>query len=128
MVTFKDRHGPVEVSDIDLDKEEFVYHGERLTEERAEEIAAEALAAVKQSNLVPGGKSLSGGGKTSPVVQFRVPEDLRGLLIERADAEGVTPSRLARRALEKYLNETAGAVAVEEKPKPVKRAAARRRT
>ncbi|WP_143860710.1 ribbon-helix-helix domain-containing protein, partial [Nocardia cerradoensis] len=34
---------------------------------------------------------------------FRVPEELRERLDARAAAEGVTPSKLARIALEQYL-------------------------
>ncbi|RDI47223.1 CopG family ribbon-helix-helix protein [Nocardia mexicana] len=100
MTSFKDRHGTPEPDDTG---EPFVYHGEELTEERAEEIAKASLWEIRRQNLVPGRKSLSGGGKHSPVVQFRVPEELRERLDARAAAEGVTPSKLARIALEQYL-------------------------
>lgn len=102
--TSKYRVGPdTEISDIDLEKDEVVYRGERLTEERARELAAEALAEVRRRNLIPGGKSLSGGGKHSPRVQFRIPQRLADKLTERAKAEGVSVSVLARQALEEYL-------------------------
>lgn len=102
--TSKYRVGPdTEISDVDLEKEDVVYRGERLTEERARELAAEALDEVRRRNLIPGGKSLSGGGKHSPRVQFRIPERLADKLTERAKAEGVSVSVLARRALEEYL-------------------------
>lgn len=105
MVTFRELHPDAEITFVDdLDTEEVYYHGERLTKERAAEIAEEVLAKARRENLIPGGKSLSGGGKHSPTVQFRVPERLREALDERAASEGVTPSRLARKALEEYLN------------------------
>jgi len=106
MTTFRDRHGEAEVDEIDLETEEFVYHGRRLTEARAAQRAEETLAEVRQRNLIPGGKSLSGGDTHSPVVQFRVSRQLRIQLEERAAAEGVSPSKVARRALERYLQDT----------------------
>lgn len=111
MAKFPKSFGPdVEVEDVDLNETEVYSGGERLTEERAEAIADVFEAKARsRANLIPGGKSLSGEGKKSPVVQFRVPEGLRALLDERAEEEGVTPSRLARKALEKYLNDSATA-------------------
>ena len=91
------------IEDVDLDETEVSFDGARLTEKRAETLAAETLAEVRQRNLVPGGKSLSGGGRHSPTVQFRVPEAVREQLEERAKVEGVSPSKLARKALEQYL-------------------------
>ena len=44
--------------DLDLDVEDFQYQGERLTNERAEQIAEETLAELRRRNLIPGGKSL----------------------------------------------------------------------
>lgn len=96
--------GPdADIDDADLDATEVIVDGERVTEQRAEQIVADTLAEVRKRNLVPGGKSLSGGGAQSPTVQFRVPEATRKRLIERAEAEGVTPSKLARKALNRYL-------------------------
>ena len=92
------------VSDVDLDVE--VVHlsdGTRLTEAKAEQLAAEVLAEVRRRNLVPGGKSLNGDGSHSPRVQFRVPEEIREQAQSRAAAEGISLSALARRALERYL-------------------------
>lgn len=91
------------VSNIDLDREEFTYRGERLTEERAEAVAAEALRSGRTRNLIPGRKSLSGDGAHSPTVQYRVPAALR-LQVERAaQRQGLTVSKLGRLALEEYL-------------------------
>lgn len=72
-----------------------------LTDEDAEALALEA---IRRRNLVPGGKSLSGGGKHSPVLQVRLPEELRARLHERAVSEGVGDSKIARAAIEAYLN------------------------
>ncbi|MEZ0364963.1 hypothetical protein ACAG26_14850 [Mycobacterium sp. pUA109] len=41
------RDGNVTIDDIDLDKEEFYVDGERLTEERADQITADVLARVR---------------------------------------------------------------------------------
>lgn len=89
--------------DIDLDVEDFEYQGERLTNERAEQIAQETLAEARRRNLIPGGKSLSGGAVHSPRVQFRVPEELRKQAEQVAEDEGVSISALARHALEDYM-------------------------
>jgi predicted HicB family RNase H-like nuclease len=93
--------------DLDLDVEDFQYHGERLTNQRADEIAQETLAEARRRNLIPGGKSLSGGGVHSPRVQFRVPEELRTQAEQVAEDEGVSLSALARHALEHYVRSRA---------------------
>jgi predicted HicB family RNase H-like nuclease len=94
--------------DLDLDKEEFILKdGRRLTDELADQIAEETLAEVRRRNLIPGGKSLSGGAVHSPRVQFRVPEELRSQAERVADDEGVSLSALARHALEDYVRSRA---------------------
>ncbi len=93
--------------DIDLDAEDFQYQRERLTNERAEQIAQQTLAEARRRNLIPGGKSLSGGGVHSPRVQFRVPEELRTQAEQVAEDEGVSLSALARHALEDYVRSRA---------------------
>lgn len=92
------------IADVDL-KTEVVRlpDGRRLTDELAEELATETLAEARQRNLVPGGKSLSGGAIHSPRVQFRVPEPLLDAAERRAAEQGVSLSVLARKALEHYL-------------------------
>jgi hypothetical protein len=92
-----------QISDIDLDAEEFYVNGTRLTDERADVLAADAVRAARARNLIPGRKSLSGDGSHSPRVQFRVPESVRDHAQRRADQEGVSLSTLARRALGQYL-------------------------
>ncbi len=92
------------IEDVDLDDEEiYLRDGTRLTEQRAGQIAADTLAEVRRRNLVPGRKSLTGGGVHSPRVQFRVPENIRAQAEQRAAAEGKSLSALARDALEHYL-------------------------
>jgi hypothetical protein len=102
---FKDMHGEAKLS---TSKEPFIYDGEELTEERAEQMAEESLAEIRRRNLVPGGKSMSGGRKHSPVVQFRVPETMEDALDAQAEREGTTRSKLARKALDEYLERHAG--------------------
>ena len=85
-----DENTTVEVAD--LENEEYYVEGERLTEERAEQLAAEMLARVRAKNLRPGGKSLSGDQKHSPVVQVRVSEHTRDKL--RANGEEPRHERL----------------------------------
>lgn len=101
-----------EIRDVDLDVDDVRLHdGRRLTEDLAEQLAAKAPAPQvraaldkKLANLIPGGKSLTGGSTHSPVVQFRVPDQLRERLRERAEAEGKSQSALAREALERFLS------------------------
>jgi hypothetical protein len=94
--------------DLDLDEEDFILKdGRRLTNELADQIAEETLTQVRRRNLIPGGKSLSGGGVHSPRVQFRVPEDLRTQAERVAKDEGVSLSALARHALEDYVRSRA---------------------
>jgi hypothetical protein len=97
------------VEDADLEKEEFYVEGERLTEERAERLAAEVLAKARAMNLRPGGKSLSGEGKHSPVVQVRVSEHTRDKLRAIARARGMSVSKLSRKVLDEFVErETPG--------------------
>ena len=94
--------------DLDLNEEEFILEdGRRLTNELAEQIAEETLAEARRRNLIPGGKSLSGGSVHSPRVQFRVPEELRTQAERVAEDEGVSLSALARHALEDYVRSRA---------------------
>lgn len=93
-----------EMSAIDLDREEFTLRdGRRLTEELAEQLAHQAQDEIRQRNLVPGRKSLSGSGQHSPTIRVRVPEQLREQAERRAADEGVSLSALTREALERYL-------------------------
>lgn len=92
------------INEIDLEQEEFILRdGRRLTDELAAELAREARAEIARRNLVPGRKSLTGGGVHSPAIRVRVPEQLKHDIEQRAEAEGVSISVLARRALQQYL-------------------------
>lgn len=64
----------------------------------------DAMLAKRQRNLIPGGKSLSEGGHHSPLLQVRIPEAMRDELQARADAAGVSVSKLTRTALHEFLN------------------------
>lgn len=92
--------------DVDLDTTQVVRwpDGRQLTNELAEGLAEAALVEARRRNLVPGRKSLSGGGIHSPRVQFRLPDSLRSAAEKRAAEAGVSLSVLAREALEHYLN------------------------
>jgi hypothetical protein len=96
-----DENTTVEVAD--LENEEYYVEGDRLTEERAEQLAAEMLARVRAKNLRPGGKSLSGNQKHSPVVQVRVSERTRDKLRAIAKAHGMSVSKLSRKVLDEFV-------------------------
>jgi hypothetical protein len=78
-----------------------VFHGERLTEKRAQEIAERAFE--PSANLIPGGKSLSGGTKHSPVVQTRVSETTRDKLTAIAKQRKISVSKLSRQILDDFV-------------------------
>ena len=89
--------------DIDLDEEVVLdARGERITEARAAEMAEHALQTVR------GRPSLTGGGRHSPQVSFRVPERLARRAEEVAAREGKSVSQLGREALEEYLEAHSG--------------------
>lgn len=54
-------------------------------------------------NLRPGGKSLSGNGSHSPVVQVRVSERTRDKLRAIAEAHGMSVSKLSRKVLDEFV-------------------------
>lgn len=97
-----------EVSDIDLGAEEFQFQGARLTEDRAAELAETHFERAR--NLIPGGKSLSGDGTHSPVVQARVSVETRSRLDAIAERRGVRPSRLLREAIVQFIEREESAV------------------
>ena len=84
---------------VDLDKEDVrLADGTRLTEQRAEELAAEILERAGR-----GRPSLSDPGTRSPQLRLSVPEELRARLTRRAEDEHRSVSHLVRDALEHYL-------------------------
>jgi hypothetical protein len=97
------REGNAMVDDIDLDDEEVYVDGERLTNERADQLAADMLAKVRVRNLVPGGKSLSGGAKHSPAVQVVVSEITAAKLKEIAQARNTSVSKMLRAVLDEFV-------------------------
>jgi predicted HicB family RNase H-like nuclease len=97
--------------DLDLDAEIINVNDKRLTEVGAQMWAAELEARDRsndrsRANLIPGRKSLSGGGRHSPVVNVRVSEATRGRLDEIAAQRGVSVSRIAREAIDAYIGNT----------------------
>lgn len=91
--------GPdTKVRSIDLDKERFLYKGERLTEAKARRLARDILSRSRR-----GRPSLTGEPAHSPEVKARVPRELRDRLRARAEREHRCTSDLIREALEAYL-------------------------
>lgn len=85
--------------DIDLDEETVVDRkGRRITEDRAQQIAADTLVKVGR-----GRPSLAGRRGRSPQVTFRLSPELRAAAERRAEREGKRVSDVAREALEEYL-------------------------
>ena len=54
-------------------------------------------------NLVPGGKSLTGGKQHSPVLTLRVPAEMKDRLDALADAAGMGTSKYVRKILDDHL-------------------------
>jgi hypothetical protein len=103
MSRFPKGFGPdVEVDKVDLDVADVRYRGEKLTEARAEQVAAEVLART------PGRPSLSGARETSPSLTIRLPKQKRARLDGLAAAQGRRTSEVVREALEDYLARHAG--------------------
>lgn len=87
--------------DVDLEAEIVRdKHDRRITEERAAEIAEDALEQVRA-----GRPSLSGARKTSPQIAFRVPDELQARAEAKAKARGISLSQFAREALERAVGE-----------------------
>jgi hypothetical protein len=100
----------VEVDDVDLGQEAVYVNGERLTDDVVERMADASvrLARAREANLVPGGKSLSGDGSHSPVMQTRVPAAVRARFEAIAARRGVRPSKLLREAIDLVIEREAG--------------------
>ena len=98
MPTFRERHGRPQPSE---DQAVFVFQGEELTDQRAEQLAAQVLIELRRRNLL--------SRRVHPIppqgarVEFRVSAAQRVQLDRRAAAEGVSPAEIARRALDAYL-------------------------
>lgn len=86
-------------TDIDLDKEVVLGpDGQRITEERAQQIAEDAVARVRR-----GRPSLTGEQAKSPRVQFRVPPELADEVEAIATERGLSVSQVVRDALAGYV-------------------------
>lgn len=84
--------------DIDLDVEVVLDgRGRRITEARAEQIAAEVLRTV-------GRPSLTGAGQHSPHLSIRIPAEVHARARAKAEAEGKSISQIAREAIERYVS------------------------
>jgi len=93
------------IEDADLDQRKITYQGKRLTEADVlalDEEIAEGIAR-REANLVPGGKSLSGEGKHSPVIQTRVSETTRDKLQAIAAGRKMSVSKLSRQVLDEFV-------------------------
>jgi hypothetical protein len=88
--------------DLDLDGEDFQYHGERLTNERADQIADETLAEARARGLLSRDPA-----RPSSRVRFAVSQPLYDEASRVAAAEGLTLSALARRAFDEYVRSRA---------------------
>jgi hypothetical protein len=99
MATKKTRYKLAPDPDVDLQSEDIRdRRGRRITEEYVDAAVADVHA-----RLGRGRPSLSGGGRRSPQVTFRLPHELREQAEEQARHEGTKVSDVARRALEEYL-------------------------
>ena len=103
MSKFPKGFGPdVEVEEIDLDTADVRYRGEKLTEARAERVAADILSRT------PGRPSLSGASEKSPSLTIRLPKQDRARLESIAAKQGRRASEVVREALDDYLTRHAG--------------------
>jgi hypothetical protein len=64
---------------------------------------AERRLNTRAANLIPGGKSLSGNGKHSPVVQTRVPAVIHAKLQAIAYVRRVSVSKVLREAIDEFV-------------------------
>ena len=85
-------------SDVDLSKTVVLgKNGKRITNARAERLAREAI------KKVVGRPSLTANFVESPLLQIRVPLELKKALDKEAKRRGETKSVIVREALEKFL-------------------------
>lgn len=87
---------------VNVEDADVIFQGAPLDTERIEEIVS-TVRTGREKNLIPGGKSLSGDGKHSPVVRVRLPEPVRDELVAQAKARGVSVSKYTRKLIEDSL-------------------------
>ncbi len=63
---------------------------------------------ANEQNLVPGGKSLTGGNQHSPNLTVRVPADTKTRLDELAAAKGMGTSKYVRSIIDRHLADLDG--------------------
>lgn len=100
-----------EVSEVDLDHDDFQFQGQRLTEARAAQLAEDHWE--KTANLIPGGKSLSGDQTHSPVVQVRVSVTTRNRLAAIAKTRKMSVSKLSREVLDDFVKRQIGLTTID---------------
>jgi hypothetical protein len=90
------------VEEVNLDETVVHDRDHRYTEADGER-ESDRIAASPWPGLTPGGKSLSGGARHSPVVRAVVGQDTYQAIQARAKAEGMSVSKWIRRTLEAKL-------------------------
>lgn len=86
----------VRARSIDLETEDFTVSGERLTEQRADQLAERATRGA-------GRPSLTAPGQRSPALNLRIPDPTRRRLNALAAEQGRSASEVVRDALDEYL-------------------------
>jgi hypothetical protein len=95
--------GGYQVIDIDLDTAGLhTLSGDPITEESCHEASLDAERKYR-AGLIPGGKSLSGGGKHSPRFQVILGENTAEQVREAAHQEHMSVSKWLRRTVEEKL-------------------------
>jgi len=97
----------VEVTGVDFAREAVYVNGERLNNERVSQMAEESvrLARERHANLIPGGKSPSGGSAHSPAVQVVVSETTHAKLEELARSRRMSAFKLLRPVLDDFVQQ-----------------------
>jgi len=90
------------IEDIDLDLEQIIHNGKRLTEADVEPLV-EKIRSTGRGRPSIDGDAKGTKGHRSPQVAFRVPERLKDDLADLAKRDGVRESEVLRRALEEYI-------------------------
>ncbi|MFZ1382755.1 MAG: hypothetical protein WAS54_08225 [Scrofimicrobium sp.] len=103
LTRYRVRPGTItEAKDVDLDETVVTVDGKRYTEADAE---ADAIALEgRHRGLVPGGKSLSGGKKHSPVLRTVVPEETFDRVQVAAKEQGVSVSKWLRQLINEKVS------------------------
>ena len=84
-------------------EEAYLEDGTRITAAVLDELEVRAARTSPFRNLVPGGKSLSGGSTHSPRLQVALGEPVAARVRDRAAAENMSVSRWLRRLIEREV-------------------------